>query len=102
MWLHQESGIARLLACALFVLVVAGATRPAVAAKVYRCGNVFQDQPCTADKEAEARAASKPAIAREGPIQTAPTRPATPATSTREPDRLVLDTPRSITIEARR
>ena len=33
---------------------------PAGAAKVYRCGNVFQDQPCPEPKAAEARPAERP------------------------------------------
>jgi hypothetical protein len=103
MRLGQGSGIARWVACALFALVAVSATRPAVAGKVYRCGNAFQDQPCATDKEAEARAATKPGTAREAPsTPSTPTRPATPSTSTQGADRLVLDAPRTVTIEARR
>ena len=103
MSLSQGSGIARLIACALFALVMVGATRPAVAAKVYRCGNVFQDQPCATDKEAEARATTKPGTApREAPAQSTPTRPASPSASSQGADRLVFDAPRTTIIQARR
>jgi len=58
------------LACAA-ALCFASFTGPAVAAKVYRCGNVFQDQPCPEIKIAAATPSDRAAvIARDTPCAT--------------------------------
>jgi hypothetical protein len=80
----------------LLTLVVA--VDQVFAAKVYRCGNLFQDQPCDAAKTPEIRPADKAAVPAPAatPSKVA-TRPAAGAT-----DRLVLDPPVSVVVEARR
>jgi hypothetical protein len=82
---------------ALMLALVVGVDQT-FAAKVYRCGNLFQDQPCDTPKTPEIRPADKAAV---------PTPAATPSkVATRPPagatDRLVLDPPASVVVEARR
>ena len=49
----------------LLALSSISATGTAVAAKVYRCGNAFQDQPCPEPKIADARPLERAGLARE-------------------------------------
>ena len=58
--------IARMRASALLVaaLCLTGASS-AGAAKVYRCGNTFQDQPCAESKTVETRPAERTPVARQ-------------------------------------
>lgn len=57
-------------------------SHPAAAAKVYRCGNVFQDQPCTSDaRSADAKPVERPAekskaVEPAAPVAAEPARPA--------------------------
>lgn len=53
-------------ALVLAMLAVCAIT-PARAAKVYRCGNVFQDQPCPEVKIAAAAPIERTQVAREAP-----------------------------------
>lgn len=60
---------ARLVSVLTLCLVSFAST--AQAAKVYRCGNVFQDQPCPETKVAVVTPSDRPvAIARESPCTT--------------------------------
>ncbi len=46
-------------------MMLATTATPGWAAKIYRCGNVFQDLPCPEPKASEQRPAERPATARD-------------------------------------
>lgn len=99
----RDSIVLRRIAWAAGALVLAGATAPAYAAKVYRCGNAFQDQPCATEKEGDTRpAATRTPAARDVNAPAAPSRTAAPSVATPIADRLAIDAPRSVAIEVRR
>ena len=90
---HRSTTCRRAVGIA-FVLLAAQAT-PAWAAKIYRCGNAFQDQPCPEPKAAEQRPAERPAVSRDaspcsGPAKEANGRECLAKTSTRDPQTVTL------------
>lgn len=66
----RQSTSRRLGAAAFAVGVILYGT-PGWAAKVYRCGNVFQDLPCPEPKPAEQRPAERPAPRDAAPCSSA-------------------------------
>lgn len=68
---HSIRTVVRPAAVLGLVLFTASVALPAVAAKVYRCGNAFQDQPCPEVKIAVATPVERtPTIARDNPCAT--------------------------------
>lgn len=61
---HRSISGRKLAAAAIVVMLTAHAT-PGWAAKIYRCGNVFQDLPCPEPKAAEQRPIERPAASRD-------------------------------------
>ncbi len=55
----------------LLVLILSSLAAPAFAAKVYRCGNAFQDQPCPEVKVAAAQPMERSLVARDASACTA-------------------------------
>ncbi len=60
----RRSSANQIATIALAMLCIAQ-TSPGSAAKVYRCGNTFQDQPCPEAKAAEPRASERTAVPRD-------------------------------------
>jgi len=68
--------VLRRAAAVSIALLAAFAAMPAFAAKVYRCGNAFQDQPCPEVRIAAALPAERtPPVARDTPCATRDGRP---------------------------
>lgn len=61
---HRSAGRRRLAAFAV-VLLLSTHAAPGWAAKIFRCGNAFQDQPCPEPKPPEQRPAERSAAARD-------------------------------------
>ena len=89
---RAESRSLRIRTMSMLLALFATVASPAQAAKVYRCGNVFQDQPCPEVRVVEAKAVEPPKVrdasgcgAAASP-QTRPARGGCPATKA-DPDR---------------